>query len=507
MKIYINRGKILSAIVALLTLCFLSCEEDFLDKNPLTDISSPTFWNTQNDADMALVGCYARLNNGTFSFEGKMSLDVLAGDASSGSGNAQNMALGNFEATSGGLISSVYNDCFKGIASCNFFLANIDRTSIPEGTLQRYKGEVRFLRALFYFTLTDYYGGVPLSTEPIENLEDAKVAKSSKEAIIAQVISDLDFAIAQLPNTDYSSSGHAVKGSALALKSRVLLYQEDWAGAAAAAKEVMIDGKFSISDDFKNMFLVYGQDGNAEIMFSTRYLNPDNSNEQDIRIEWHGIYNPRMELRDAFECIDGLPITESPLYDPANYKLNRDPRLEFTLKPFDEPAIKASGEIVPYAYNNPSETGYMPTKGADVEALPIDYSTRSEHDWILLRYAEVLLNFAEATNEISGPTTAVYDAVNEVRGRTGIELPPLPEDLTKEEMRARIWNERRVEFAMEGLRYSDIRRWKLAETYINTLIEPTSGTPRVFDPSKHYLWPFPQSEIDVNPNLEQNHGY
>src|SRR5690606_13477184 len=132
---------------------------------------------------------------------------------SNGSGNAQNMALGNFEATSGGLISSVYNDCFKGIASCNFFLANIDKTSIPEGTLQRYKGEVRFLRALFYFTLTDYYGGVPLSTEPIENLEDAKVAKSSKEAVIAQVISDLDFAIAQLPNTDYSSSGHAVKGS------------------------------------------------------------------------------------------------------------------------------------------------------------------------------------------------------------------------------------------------------------------------------------------------------
>jgi len=149
----------------------------------------------------------------------------------------------------------------------------------------------------------------------------------------------------------------------------------------------------------------------------------------------------------------------------------------------------------------------MPTKGADVEALPIDYATRSEHDWILLRYAEVLLNYAEATNEISGPTAEVYNAVNTVRGRTGIDMPPLPDGLTKDEMRDRIWNERRVEFAMEGLRYSDIRRWKLAETYINTLVEPNSGTPRVFNPAKHYLWPFPESEMDVNPNLQQNPGY
>lgn len=507
MKIYINRGTVINLIMVLLTFFTLSCEEEFLDKNPLTEISSQTFWNTQNDADMALAGCYARLNKSTFNFESKMSLDVLAGDASNGSGNALNMALGNFEATSGGLISSVYNDCYQGIASCNFFLANIDRTVISESTLQIYKAEVRFLRALFYFTLADYYGGVPLYTEPFENIEDAKVAQSSKADVIAQVISDLDFAIAQLPNMDYSSTGHAVKGSALALKSRVLLYQEDWIGAAEAAEQVVTDGQFSLSNDFQNMFLVYGQDANPEIMFSTRYLNPDNSSQQDIRIEWHGVWNPREELRDAFECTDGLPITESPLYDPANYKLNRDPRLEFTLKPFDDPAIKASGEMVSYAYNNPSVTGYMPTKGADVEALPVDYATRSEHDWILLRYAEVLLNFAEATNEISGPTAAVYDAVDAVRGRTGIDMPGLPAGLTKDEMRSRIWNERRVEFAMEGLRYSDIRRWKLAETYINSLVEPNSGTPRVFNPAKHYVWPFPQSEIDVNPNLQQNPGY
>ena len=506
MKIYINRGKVLRFAIVLLTLFTLSCENDFLDKNPLKEISSPTFWNTQNDADMALAGCYSRLNTSTFNFH-NLSFDVLGGEASRGDGNAQNMALGLIEATSGGLISSVYTDCYRGIASCNYFLANIDKTPISAGTIDTYKGEVLFLRALFYFTLTDYYGGVPLYTEPFENIDEAKIEQSSKAEVIAQVIADLDVAIAQLPNTDYSSTGHAVKGSALALKSRVLLFQEDWSGAAAAANQVMTDGKFSLSNDFKNMFLVYGQDANPEIMFSTRYLNPDNSSQQDIQMEWWGAWHPREELRDAFECTDGLPITESPLYDPANYKLNRDPRLELTLKPFVDPAIKASGEVVPYSYNTPSSTGYMPTKGADVEELPVDYSTLSEQDWILIRYAEVLLNFAEATNEISGPTIAVYDAVNAVRGRTGIEMPPLPDGLTKDEMRTRIWNERRVEFALEGRRFGDIKRWKLAETYLNTLVEPDSGVPRVFNPAKHYLWPFPQSEMDVNPNLQQNPGY
>jgi hypothetical protein len=241
-------------------------------------------------------------------------------------------------------------------------------------------------------------------------------------------------------------------------------------------------------------------------MFSTKYLNPDNFSQQDIRIEWHGVFNPRKELADAFECTDGLPITSSPLYDATKWKLNRDPRMLLTLKAFADPAVKASGQIVNYAYNGNSVTGFEPTKGANVEVLPVDYSTKSEQDWVLIRYAEVLLNFAEATNETSGPTTNVYDAINLVRSRPGIKMPPIPNGLTKDEMRARIWNERRVEFGMEGRRYSDIRRWKLAETYLNSLVMPGSGTKYKFA-SKNYLFPFPQSEIDINKNLTQNPGY
>ncbi len=500
-----------NSIIGFIALFFVSCE-DFLDKNPPTQISSGTFWKTKNDADMALAGCYARLYSNTFNYEGVFALDIMAGDAnegaqSLGANSTGTFAMGIMESISGGILANVYNDSYRGVATCNFFLGNIDKVTMPAATKTIYKGEVLFLRALFYFNLADFYGGVPLYTKTPVTIDESRVKQSTRAEVIVQVLADLDVAITSLPNTDYSAKGHAVKGSALALKSRVLLFQADWAGAAAAASQVMTDGKFSLYQDFKNLFLAQGQNNNPEIMFSTRYLNPDNSSEQDIRMLWHGIWNPRKELRDAFECTDGLPITTSPLYDPANWKLNRDPRLSQTIRRFEDPAVKASGAVVPFAYNGASQTGLQPVKGGNVETLPIDYSTRSEQDWILLRYAEVLLNFAEATNELNGPTAAVYDAINAVRARPGINMPPIPAGLTKDGMRTRIRNERRVEFAFEGMRYRDIRRWKYAEIYIPSLIEPGSLIPRKFDPAKHYVWPFPQSEIDINPNLVQNPGY
>jgi hypothetical protein len=494
-----------------IALVFVSCNE-FLERNPTTEISGPTFWKTHKDADMALAGVYSRLNVNTFNYEGVYSLAVMAGDAneggqSLGASSTGTFAMGLMESVSGGLLANIYNECYRGIASCNYFLDNIDRVDMPPSTATRYKAEVRFLRALFYFNLADFYGGVPLYTSYV-SAEEAKVEQSSYDQVVVQVLADLDFAIDNLPNTGYSAEGHAVKGSALALKSRVLLHQSDWSGAAANAKAVMDDGQFSLyQQDWEDMFLARGQNNNDEVIFSTRYLNPDNSSQQDIRILWHGIWNPRRELRDAYECVDGLPISESPLYDPQNWQQNRDPRLEQTMRNFEDPAVKESGEVVEFAYNGVSMTGLMPAKGGNVETLPIDYATRSEQDWILIRFAEVLLNYAEATNELSGPTPEVYDAVNRVRTRDGVNMPPLAVGLSKEEMREKIRNERRVEFAFEGMRYRDIKRWKIAETYIPTLEDPGSNLNRNFDPSKHYVFPFPQSEIDINPNLVQNPGY
>ncbi|HEX8358347.1 MAG TPA: RagB/SusD family nutrient uptake outer membrane protein [Segetibacter sp.] len=158
-------------------------------------------------------------------------------------------------------------------------------------------------------------------------------------------------------------------------------------------------------------------------------------------------------------------------------------------------------------YNGESwANSYSIEKYVNWKNAPYSWETRSDQDYIVFRYAQVLLMYAEAKNEAMGPDQSVYDAVNMVRARPTVNMPPLPAGLDQAGMRARIRNERIVELGMEGLRYWDIKRWKIAETVIPTVVDP-SGISRVFIPGKHYLFPFSQSEMDRNPNLTQNPGY
>lgn len=496
MKKIFNIGMVMALVLQL-----SSCSK-FLDKDPLDQISSGTFWKNQKEVDMALSGVYARILTSTFDYN-MMFWDDMGGDLF-GWSDVEKLGKGQIEPTSGGIINSIFAECYQGISSCNFFLENVDRAVIPDEIKSRYKGEVLFLRAMFYFTLTEFYGGVPLYTKLV-TIDESKVKQSSKADVVAQILSDLDIAINSLPNTGYN--GHAVKGSAQALKAKVLLHNDKMREAAEISGQIIADGKFSLFNDYRTLFLAKGQNNNPEIMMSGKYLNPDRPSQgPDIRYAWHGVVEPIKELVDDYECTDGKSINESPLYQSSNWRLNRDPRLLMTIKGYDDKVVNSAGVTMGFNYNQPSTTGFQVVKGLNWDALPIDYSTKSEQDWVLLRYAEVLLIYAEARNEDSGPDQSVYDAINAVRSRPGVNMPGIPTGLTKEQMRERIRHERRVEFGLEGKRYWDIKRWKTAETYIPTIIDP-GGVRRQFDPSKHYLFPFPQSERDINNNLEQNPGY
>src|SRR5690606_6076699 len=148
--------------------------------------------------------------------------------------------------------------------------------------------------------------------------EEAKVKQSSKADVVAQILADLEIAINSLPNTGYN--GHAVRGTALALKAKVMLHNEQWEPAAAAARTANDEGMFSIFNDYRTLFLATGQNQNPEIMMSARYLNPDRAaTGPDIQFAWHGTINPRQELVDEYECVDGQPITTSPLYNAGNW--------------------------------------------------------------------------------------------------------------------------------------------------------------------------------------------
>lgn len=484
----------------------LSSCEDFLDKNPLDQLSSQTFWKNEKDADMALAGIYSRLLNNTYDIN-RIDWDAISDDfyLFGTYGRVDNIAKGLVEPTTGGIVQTIYADSYKGVTACNVFLDNIDRAAFDETKKGVYKGEALFLRALFYFTLTEIYGDVPYYPASV-TLENAFVKQTPKEEIVANIIQDLDVAAGVLPETAYT--GHAVKGSALALKAQVLMHNQEWEEAADAAAAVIASGKFSLSPNYKNLFLAAGQDKNPEIIFSARYLNPDRYALEgaDMKYGAAAALNATMLFMDEFECTDGLPIATSTLYDPANIFANRDPRLALTIRHASEPITNPANGLVHKNSLSGLYTPYLVRKYVDATHLPYSYATRSDQDFILMRYAELLLIYAESRNEASGPDQSVYDAVNTVRARPGINMPALPGGLDQAAMRDRIRHERRVELGAEGRRYLDIKRWKTAETIIPTITDP-GGVKRQFDPQKNYVFPFPQGEVDVNKNLDQNPNY
>jgi len=202
---------------------------------------------------------------------------------------------------------------------------------------------------------------------------------------------------------------------------------------------------------------------------------------------------------NSFECTDGLPYGESPLTNTVNPFQNRDPRLAKTVF-VDHPDFGAGKVHLP---SNSRPTGYGLMKFLEPSNIPFGFSTMSEQNAVVLRLADILLMYAEAQNEIAGPDASVYQAMTDLRAR--VDMPPYPAGLTKEQMRGRIRHERRVELAFEGLRYFDLKRWRIADDILNGV---TDGLLPYHFEDKFYLWPIPQPEIDKSGGvLEQNPDY
>lgn len=503
----------------LIFLLLASCNKEFLDKNPLNSVSSQIFWASEADVKTGLTGVYSRLQQNFLGYE-RVYLDGLSDNAylDPGNGNQPNMMMmttGSISPGLGGAMANIYSTPYRAIASCNYFLDNVDKAPITVAQNNIYKAEVRFLRALSYFDLVQAFGGVIIYEHFPSTLESAKIAKSTKAEVYAFIEQDLDFAIANLPDDKYN--GHAVKGSALGLKARVLLTEEKWTDAVPVLQQIMNSGKFALSNNYAALFKTSGQAlaaVNTEIMFSTQYLAPNNVQRtspgaagMNIELGWWSLMQPYKDLVDEYEMTDGKTTSESSLYDAANPYANRDPRMDLTIKVPGEVWKNTAG--VAWTGSYVSYTGFLMEKYVDLSITPFTSTTATatDQDYIHLRYADILLMYAEAKNEATGPDASVYAAINQVRARTGIAMPAIDQSKynTKEKLRDFIRHERRVEFAMEGQRYNDLKRWKIAHIKLPTLKNPTN-TPLVFE-MKNYILPFQQSELDNNPKLIQNDGY
>lgn len=487
-----------------------SCDKDFLDKNPLNAISGATFWKTETDIQMSLTAVYRTLQNNFYGAR-KPFLDSYSDNALDrhrffGFGN---YTIGVINANN--INAALYNVPYSGIAQCNYFLDNINGVAVvSEANKENYRADVRFIRAMYYFDLVQLFGDVVVYKTAPKTAEEAKIPKTSKADVLKFVVEELDFAISKLPFTAYS--GRAVKASAQMVKARLRMYQQNWADAAAITKDIIDSGKFSIyQGGYANLFLTTTQQNNPEIIFSTKFLAPNNPQGGEgmlVELGWYGAVAPYRNLVDDYEMANGKPITESGSgYDATNPYNNRDPRLKLTVLVPGERPVNPDGSL--FAVTDPLLTGFNQKKYMDPSKLPWDRSKTPVTDMNVVhtRYAEVLLAYAEAKNEISGPDATVYDAIDRVRSRTGINLPSTDRTKhnSKESLREYIRHERRIELALEGHRYFDLKRWGIMSQKL-ALVKNPAGQTLSFG-EKNNVLPFPQNELDRNKSLIQNTGY
>lgn len=546
---------------ACLLLTVPACD-NYLEKNPLEGPADVSFFANESELVLAINACYSSL---AVHPSDNLPLPVLLDNTANISWDRNNSDLQQIgkgsHASNNGFVRNVWQQAYTDIGRCNFLLDNIDKVK-DKTTPQLYariKAEARFLRAYNYHHLVELFGGIPLVIKTLK-LEEASVPKSTKEEVVAFILTELEEAAADLPvSYDAQNNGRATKGAALAIKSRTALYNEKWEVAAKAAKEVMDLNFHKLHPNFGELFTLKGQTSN-EIIFAYQYLRGTRTHTvPQCFFSRMGKGNsnkvPGQVLIDSYECTDGLTIDRSPLYNPRNPFVNRDPRLGFTvalpgsnflnvkfethkdsLKTTDfstTPAKRVDNIEATHAFA--TFTGYCWRKYTDI-ADQADV-TNSELNIIAARYAEVLLNYAEAKIEAGQLDQSVYDAINSVRQRPSVNMPPIVAGKSQAELRSVVRKERKYELANEGLRLYDIRRWKIADKVMNGTFYgripkgllatapaiDANGTPtynnvpnradmrvvelRTFDAKRDYLWPIPNIEVLTNTNLVQNTGY
>ena len=523
--------KIVNIILAsaLLVSSTTSCS-DFLQKDPPSSPSQSIFWQKKSDFQSALAGSFSMV----YEWPGVMSQIVACFDNLTDNsicqhdedtyGKTKTIALGDLDPNTSGYVTYMYKHCYQGIARVHLLMENLEAyqgTDMSADEKSFMLAQAKALRGYFYSWLYQCYREVPLVTESL-TMDNMYQAKASRADIYAQIMNDFD--IAALPDKPYSDaqmSGYFSPGALKALKARLMLAEAyDDKGNADPSKmgDIVsllesING-YSLADRMRDNFISSKQLASPEIMFSVRYLAPNITHSMDLYYAAWTTCGVTRDLVDAFECTDGLKWGESPLTVPVDESLlatgelgdankaertklfqNRDRRLYETVCHSGVADFSIDGQDgEPVTITNQMQTGFGMMKLIQPTKEMPSYSTISDADVIILRYAEVLMMIAEAENEVNGPTQKVYDAVNQIRVRSG--QPELPTGLTKEQMRERIRNEWRVEFVFEGHRYFQLKRWKLMEKLVNGAADPALPTYiKVFKPAFYYF-PLPQSEID-----------
>ncbi|MBG6235576.1 hypothetical protein IWX76_002144 [Pedobacter sp. CAN_A7] len=517
-----------------------------LDLTPTDRFSDLTFWTVDANVYNALNNNYSLIYNSNTFFYNESTSD----NAYSATGDYALIASGN--ATSAqGIFLNDWAYYYSTIKSCNVFLANVDQNkTLPAEVISRLKAEVRFIRAFEHFNLAKWYGDVPLIDKDLTPDEAKVIGRSPKNTVMEFVISELEAAAAALPSKDQipvNENGRITKAAALALQARVLLYQGDRMAEVAAVCEALmnnqtVNGQYGLVPNYSSLFSDPAiNKNNNEVMLSIQYVPSIRTWGEFFDFAPRSVggrvsgMSPTQELVDDYVTLNGKGIKEAGSgYVEANPYANRDPRLTATvvydrynwlnadgstkviyIKPGSDPNPSRLDEYSP-ASQASSPTGYYWRKYFDPIALTSFTSGSNIH---LIRYAEVLLNYAEAKQAMGQMDATVWNnTIRLLRQRAGFTVTEALNFPASADMTTIIRRERRAELAMEGLRTDDIRRWKIAESVLNGYAHGAKFGDAAIDNgyirvqrrtfgAKDYLWPIPSSEIGLNPNLTQNPGY
>lgn len=542
-----NTSKYTSILLFAGLLSLNSCKKDFLDRKPLNLLSEPTVWNDPDLIKLSVNEFYTFMNTGflTTYLPAAISddLQVIGSEESKITGY-----LGGDFFNSSFPQKNLWRDTYTNLRKINYFLERAESTPVLNDEQRKLMlGQARFFRAYLYFQLFSSFKEVPLilKAQPVEEAQD-KPNKVSQEEGMNFITAELEKAVQELPATYPATElGRITSSTAQAFLSRVLLWKasplnninnnlSDWKQAADAAKKVMDSKLYALQPDYNDPFLKKNVLVKPEVILEVRYngvkgekQHSFDKNNSPAGYGGKGTNAPTQDIVNEYEMKNGLMIGEiGSGYNAADPYANRDPRFEksilFNNAPFKGRPVEtfAKGKDMPTS--NPTPTGFYIRKFiAEDFDYNKDAAVTSSTNWIIMRYAEVLLNYAEAQNEAVGPDGSVYDAINEIRRR--VKMPELPLNLSKDEMRIKIRHERRIELAFEDQhRYNDLRRWKEATTVLNrpvngvTITKAANGsltyTPktagsRVFA-DRNYWQPIQLTELTTNPNLKpQNPGW
>jgi hypothetical protein len=524
-----------------------SCSDKSLDVTPTDQLTDATVFTSAANAGLFLNDIYNSLNPGPWSSVYTLLPTEISNDPldnySDNSLSGPLASIPSYQAFANGsygptvpIFDKQWANMYANIRKCNLFITKTTTATFDDASKKSLIAQARFLRAYFYKSLMDIYGGVPLITIVLDQSTQGAAIfypRSTYDQCVTFIETECEAIQADLPLTVTGANvGRATKGAALALEGEEELYAGKWQNAAATNLKIMnLGAGYDLFSDYAGTFYS-ANDDNKEVVFDIQYAPIIKGQARDTY--WgppvvsdgtgYGAVNPTQDLVDSYEFLDGKTEAEgSALFDPNNPYNNRDKR--FAASILYDGCTWRNGTILTRSGGSAGgRTGYSIRKLLDPAVVPgsanLSQLTGGANA-IIWRYAEVLLNYAEAQNEATGPDQSVYDAINKIRTRGG--LPNLPAGLTQETMRQRIRRERRIELAFEGKRLFDLWRWHIAEqVFANPLrgmkITP-SGTTLVyqkvdiasakiiFDPKKNYLMPIPQTVIAQNSKITQNPGY